>query len=474
MEPFKPWRGMIDVLRSKYLVGLLIALFFTVFSSQIFAESNQATTSDSASGNFEYEKNLQFRTEFGFNTAKEYIEDTIKNEKVGKYYVSLTESEEKEMDLRMKIQSEVPDILKFIKEDLKYQVDGLFFDNINGGILNIGFKDLEKIDKESIKGFVSESTRLKLYQVRYSESELNALTSEINKIVKDIHAQNISMVSISPSPITQKVEIGVEDISSISRLKNALSEMINGFEKNMVNISLGSRGEFTAFDRAAARFRAVPGGAQIGFSGSGFCTNGFTAKDDSNYYYISAGHCMGYAGQQVTQSYILPNLVAYANRESLYWATTADASASTIDPSNATSWIMNANSGGLINSQNNLIVAEQINEFVGMGVCMSLGQTNSNICTSVSDLNFNGNIGLFNWYTSYRKVLYTSVAGDSGSPVYVSCFECGNYVALYGMATANDGSSGGTYVAYIGNIKNELDVEVVKNNNNSITYTPFP
>jgi hypothetical protein len=450
------------------LFSMIIAVFLTVFSGQIFALEQQPESQSNAEVLSEFEKNRLFREENGFNANKDFITAAMKNEKVGRYFVSLTPSEEGEMDARKKLQSQVPDIRKYINDNIGLPIDDLYFDNKNGGTLNLGFKDLDKVNTVAIKEFSSDPNRIRFYTTKYSSVEMDELVAKINKFSRNIYDQGVTIVSVSPSPISQKVEIVVLDSYSLNNLNSTLNKYFS-FDSDMISVSIGEMAKPILLDRAASRWRAVPGGAQVGFSGSGFCTVGFTAKDDSQYYYISAGHCMGYAGQSVNQSYTLPNLVAYANRESLYWGTTADASASTIDPSNATSWIMNATSAGLISSQNNLIAAEQINEFVGLGVCMSLGQTNNNICTSVSSLNTSGFWG-GTYVTNQRKVLYTAQAGDSGSPVYATCFECGNNAAIYGIAVSVD--SNGTLVSYVGNIKTELGVIVEKNNNNTITFTP--
>jgi hypothetical protein len=306
------------------------------------------------------------------------------------------------------------------------------------------------------------TTQINIYQAKYSTEDLDKLHETIDGQMKNLVDKGLPITSVGNDLKNQKIVIGLQYTN-----ENIQNELKTLFNPDMLSFKV-EKNKNLKYSRWEDVYRAVSGGPQVDFAGTGWCTNGFSATDSSgSYYLISAGHCMSYAGEPVTQGVLngRNQLVAYANRNTFTWGSSADASASKVDPSNATSWISSSYS-----AQATLLSSRQLNDYVGLVVCFSLGETDTNVCSTVSDTNYSYFAG-GKYFTNHRKTNLTiAQPGDSGSPVYTSCGSCGNYGAIYGIVTAGDSGSD-TEVAYITNIESQLGVSALLNNTTPVTIT---
>jgi hypothetical protein len=120
-------------------------------------------------------KELKFRKEFGLDKDIRKIQQ---DRNIGKYGVSLSLDEEKELIERFDFQDKT---IPLIKEKLKKIVNEdytIYIDQENGGIINVGLKSIKQ-DLTEIENLFPDKSKLKFKVVKFSESELERIHENI-------------------------------------------------------------------------------------------------------------------------------------------------------------------------------------------------------------------------------------------------------------------------------------------------------
>lgn len=432
-----------------YSLLVVVMIFMSLTSGSYAAEKTNADKAEKEIDSLVIKKNQDFREQFGLSTDESVIKEALKNNK-SKYDMALTESETIEFDKRMKLQKDFPEKIKDIEKELSQTVESVYIDQLDGGRLVVGFKDENLVSKMNLKKEYS-SNEVKFKHIKYSTSDLKNKKEEIVNARNDLESKGIRIVGVGLSIEEEKVVIEIEnptteDIATLNSL----------FGEESIKIEKGEMKE--PFDRASNKYRPVAAGAQFNPQGY-FCTVGFSAKDSSNNnYLVTAGHCIDGSGLKVYQSYD-PNattrLIGTTANESYNWNTKADAGLVSVSSTHTTSYLLSNQT-----TADMIISARQLNDYEGLLVCLSLGETNSHFCTKITDTDWEGLYNDLVWLKNQRKTASGAKKGDSGSPVYASCgLNCGNYVAIYGLVSG--GNSNTTIISYITNIEEALGVSVI-------------
>lgn len=363
----------------------------------------------------------------------------------------------------MEIQKRIPDLIEYLEKKFDDNYAGLYVDQEHGGIIHIGFHSIPQKDElNKVRDILGEDVEVEYDEVKYSKEDLDKVVEELSVNI-DRFEKNVA--SISSSFKDQSVIVGyTEDESeakdSIEKGLNKKSIRKMTIDESLIKFEQTEKIE-PKIDRAQIKVRPVPGAAQMNYSGSGFCTNGFSAKDSnsSTYFLVSAGHCADNTGQQVLQSYNKDNLIGTVHKKIFYWGSSVDVSLVKVKSDLTTHNILTT-SGNNYDEAGYQIIGEQINDWEGMGVCTSLGQSDTQMCGFVQGTN-ESVYALGSHLKNQKKVSLKVVNGDSGSPVGVPDSKNTKKLYLYGIVSAARSNESVTYLTYIGNIKAETGIKVI-------------
>ncbi|QDS33743.1 hypothetical protein [Brevibacillus brevis] len=375
----------------------------------------------------------------------------------------VTPFDEDEFWDRMETQKRIPDLIKYLEKEFDDNYAGIYVDQENGGIVHIGFYSIpQKEELNKVEDILGEDVEVEYDEVKYSEEDLDKVVEEISLSI-DKSEENI--VNISSSFKDQSVIVGyTEDESeakdSVEKSLSKKSIRKMDLDESLIKFEQTEKIE-PKIDRAQIKVRPVPGAAQMNFSGSGFCTNGFSAKDSnsSTYFLVSAGHCAESTGQQVFQSYDKDNLIGTVHTKIFHWGSSVDVSLVKVKSGLTTHNILTS-SGSKYDESGYQIIGEQISDWEGMGVCTSLGQSDTQMCGFVQGTNesvyaFGGHL------KNQKKVGLKVVNGDSGSPVGAPDSKNTKKLYLYGIVSAAKSNESVAYLTYIGNIKAETGIKTI-------------
>ncbi|WP_029099240.1 hypothetical protein [Brevibacillus thermoruber] len=117
---------------------------------------------------------------------------------------------------RMETQKRIPKLMEFLKSKYEGNYAGLYVDQENGGVVNIGFYSIPSEDELSkVTKLLGKDVKVKYNKVKYSRDKLDEIVNELSAII-DNTEDNI--VSISTSFSNQKVIIGYTDDECQRRL----------------------------------------------------------------------------------------------------------------------------------------------------------------------------------------------------------------------------------------------------------------
>ncbi|MGE7270918.1 S1 family peptidase [Brevibacillus panacihumi] len=366
---------------------------------------------------------------------------------------------------RIETQKNIPKVIEYLESDFDENYAGLYVDQENGGIVNIGFYSIPDKNKLSkVSKILGKEAIVKYSEVNYSRNDLENV---VNLISETIEKNEDDIVTISSSFADQQVIVGYATDEKSARKKisdnihkNSLSRLnANEFDDNVFKFVKTKRPD-SMIDRASIKVRPVSGAVQMNFEGSGFCTNGFSAKDSQNVYYlVSAGHCASEVGQNVNQSYQNDNYIGTVQKKIFNWGGTVDVSLVKVTSSLTTPNILTT-SGNNWNASGYKIIGEQTSDWEGMGVCTSLGETDTQMCGWVQETNASV-LAWGGYLTGQKKVNIPVVNGDSGSPVGAPDSKVTSNLNIYGIVSAGTKGQNVAYLSYIGNIKSQAGITTI-------------
>lgn len=271
------------------------SLVVTLFISLILTLVLQVQAKDMTISASELEENIKFREMFGLEQNIDFVKDTIKHKAIQEskelYGVSLTKEELDNLQQRRKNADEMR-VLKRELIEVKYKdvFGGIYIDQINGGIFNIGIVNLNQNQEvvSEIKSNFSDESKLKFYDTEYTYNELLKQQSILDDYIFN---NRLDVIYTEISVEENRVVIGIESLNAykIERLFDMFDYKVIIKNHDSYSIVQESRVE---------RQRPLAGGLGILWHGHSYeldkatCTGGFSAFDRSgNYFYITNHHC---------------------------------------------------------------------------------------------------------------------------------------------------------------------------------------
>ncbi|WP_037288337.1 S1 family peptidase [Saccharibacillus sacchari] len=425
---------------------------FSLFLSFILMGANvtelSASTSESIEISDKLSESVLKREEFGLETPQARTSSPTDSYRLSqKYGFYMTQEEEKELDERLDLQTEImPEIVSYIEQDLVLQEEfqGIYLDQSKGGVAVIALK--EETPKINALGNVSDNTisesmvsienlyseiPIEFVNVKYSQKEIESLAELIANNHEDI-SSIVNLEYVQDDFINQKIQIGiVGGIDDEAKLKEYLTEL-TGYSSSLFLIETLDQPVNSDTSRTT-NHKPLQGGLTIDSNPNtdGHCSLGFAALgSNGKHYFVTAAHCWN------------PGVTIYQGNQNIGSTSTlhhrgneADAVAIAL---NSTSWV-SSDVYSEVYGLNNIQTAG--NDILGEMVWMSgrnRGQSNSSgILMAKQHSGYYAGI----YFNNLRAASYTSTEGDSGGTVYADGVLKG---VNKGNTTAN-GRNLGTY-----------------------------
>lgn len=348
---------------------------------------------------------IKSREKFGLLSEKETVKEIIHNG-INEFGTYVTKEEHAEIENRIEVQeNQLPRVREYmIQNDNGSDFAGIYIDQKNGGIINVGFtKDIDDMEHhiEKINGILHTYKKINFFNAKYSENDLNNVHEEIFNFSKEFNTDELKITSIKTVFRDQLIEVGI-----IPYNKDTIGKVSENLKKYNDIIKI-IEGEDVIDDARDSYTRPLEGGLKIS-NGSSWCTGAFSGYNANGYYYVTAGHC-GANGSTWSQGGTTIGSIS----DRIYGAY-ADAAAISINPSNA-SWYLYVTSS----QERHFDAVEGWNEDnEGDFVCKS-GATTGYSCGTIDSTNYSGFWGV-TYFTNLRTADYGSQGGDSGAPVFTS------------------------------------------------------
>ncbi|MDP5274008.1 S1 family peptidase [Chengkuizengella axinellae] len=401
----------------KLVFYILLVMAITISIVFPYSYGNQDVFAAQDNVEKEIEKNIKFREKIGLNSNYEYVESLVKNklEHKEKFSYIFSDDEYNSINDRFAMQSDdIPKIQEYIEENLKDVYGGLYIDQKDKGIINIGFtKDITSDKKKEIKELYGDSNKIKFYKTELTEERSLSLIEEIISYKSYFENEGIDIVSISNDLKSGKIIIGIKNLEDNKTLK--IFEIFDKKYLKVIEDNEEKLGEVTS----KSKLRPIPGGAFIQTSGAQGCTVGFSAFDrtDSKMKLVTAGHCFLESGttgswyQGGTTSTYKIGTYSDHNIDGK-----ADAGLITLTENNLTYWVYGNGDTEYIN-----LLGIESEYIVGGVACISAGNSNDISCGTI--INANKTVDFVTSGVSYTisdmaQTNYTAVYGDSGGTIF--------------------------------------------------------
>ncbi|WP_338553155.1 S1 family peptidase [Paenibacillus sp. KS-LC4] len=386
------------------MVSLIPSGYGTILGSSVVKAEESVNILSKAESN-----ELKFRKEFGLDSSLVTVQNTIKNNEVGKYGVHLSPTEEAKLNLRIEYQEKVNSALTTILDEKLGSEYTLYIDQSNNGTYHIGVKNKGLFKLENLETLIDPlftgEYKYRIETISYSESDLDETVTKINENLEYLKRQNIMVNQVYTDVINQRVNVGVV---MVTEEKKKVLENLFG---NMLNIQ---EAEESGNSNRATTSSTMKGGLKITYtsnSSSYKCSVGFMVKPPNGAKFaVTAGHCYGTNYQQGTNS--IGSMVYYKNSGNTD-AGMVGGGPSSVDYTGGGIYKTASTNDKYDRTQN---ASEDV---VGEAICMSgaSSDTNSVSCGTLNSKNYSATFS-GTTFTKLRKASYTSVGGDSGGTVY--------------------------------------------------------
>ncbi|MEJ8303316.1 S1 family peptidase [Saccharibacillus sacchari] len=402
---------------------------FSLFLSFILMGTNvselSASTSEPIESFNKLGESMSKREEFGLETPQARTSSLTDSYSLSqKYGFYMTQEEEKALDERLDLQTEImPEILSYIEQDLvlKEEFQGIYLDQSKGGVAVIALKEetpkintLKNVTDNTISKSMASIENLyseipiEFVNVRYSQKEIESLAELIANHHEDI-SSIVNLDYVQDDFINQKIQIGIVGGSNDKEKLIGYLTKLTGHSASLFSIE--TLDEAVTFNTSrTTNHSPLEGGLTIDSSPntSGNCSLGFAALgSNGSRYFITAAHCWG------------PGVTIYQGNQNIGSTSTLYHRGNEVDAVaialNSSSWVSNYVYGEVY-GLNNIQTAG--NDILGEMVWMS-GRNRGEINTSgilmakqhsayYADIYFN----------NLRAASYTSTPGDSGGTVF--------------------------------------------------------
>ncbi|WP_339278008.1 S1 family peptidase [Paenibacillus sp. FSL W8-0426] len=397
------------------------------------------------------------RKVFGFTTENSVVSPLITSRKISeKYGFYLSANEEKALDERFNKQDKFIPILKETirsHQELKENFLGIYIDQNQGGIINVGFKkDIPSKQLNFISKSLDNELPIRIYTAEYTEEELDKATNRISESVTKIRENGINIEYVNLDFINQKITVGIRDHISESALD--IISSVTDVDASIINLEVVDPTYKTSEDARTDTHTYMLGGLVIDgkAGGGGNCSIGFSAIDpSSNPYIVTAEHCWPKASG--TGVYQGNNYIGYTSSKVNY-GNEADAAAIRLNSSNSMS--------SKVYSESIKFSSVQVagNDVLGERVCKSgmWGNSCGTLLSKNSSRYWTNPVYGTVWFSSMRVANYISDGGDSGGTIWNN-----NNGELKGVHKGVYTENGTTYRVYshVTHIQNRLGITPV-------------
>ena len=221
------------------------------------------------------EENVEWRIFYGLDSDRSYVEDVMKNPyKYYAGYFAVTDLEYEELVNRLK---NIP-ILHEINNDLKNKYSDIFGGMVYDHKTGKGKIMLTKqsVELETYIKSRKENIELELEYVKFTQKELEETAEKLFDTKINISSFRYSIID----------NIVYVEVNNSNNLLGGLDNIINGLDA-IINLDHIRILTVTESPQPASLFE----GAQISKSSGGSCSSGFKAKNSTNYFLVTAGHC---------------------------------------------------------------------------------------------------------------------------------------------------------------------------------------
>lgn len=381
-------------------------------------------------------ENIKYRKTMGLEHNQSLIENLVhngvKNNSYNTHGAFLTNEELALVEERVKKQKTyIPKIREYLTSpELESNFSGMYVDQSNGGTVNIGYKNKEfnKEVENEIKKMYGESEKIKFFNAKHSQKELNNINKLIHSEKVKLKNNDINVISINSNLKDQSVDVGIFPYSDE---KAKIIKQIYG--NNIIVFEEVDEGEE---ENRFASYRPLMGGISIVVGGGG-CTGGFASTGSA---YITAGHCGG-MGAVVTQG---GGRIGEITRSINVGP--VDAAIVLVDNR---AWLTNDFYANAPRDRNFFSWQGELEEYVGEYVC-KVGRTTNYTCGTIKSTYYS-----IRTHHNMSVASYTSDNGDSGSPVFYTS-------KLIGV---HEGSSSlGAVFSHVDNVQRALNINPLVTN----------
>ncbi|GED67408.1 hypothetical protein BRE01_11100 [Brevibacillus reuszeri] len=101
----------------------------------------------------------------------------------GKY---VTPIESEEFWKRIEVQERIPKLIKFLENEFEGNFAGLYVDQENGGVINIGFLSIPSDDQLiEVSKTLGKDVKVKYNEVKYSRKSLESIVDELSSTIDE-------------------------------------------------------------------------------------------------------------------------------------------------------------------------------------------------------------------------------------------------------------------------------------------------
>ncbi len=340
----------------------------------------------------------------GMTGSSEHVSQLLRAapESVDRYGFPMTSAEVAEFERRQEVVDAVAESVLPAASDRPGWA-GAYVDQARGGAVVLLYEQGAAVDEGTLRQLAGpQASELRFARVRYTEAELIAAREQLRE-AWPIDEIPLSSVAVSHRDNAVIVSVAPSDLTAAAAVFAALTP------PDMYRLAEEEPGVDTACTSRDNCFSPMKAGIKIrkGSTTGVLCTMGFHVLVGSDEQFVTAGHC-GYSGSNDWYH------VGYGK----IGAETATQFGS--NGRDAMRVQMNADQDS--NRVYNLFdpVTSARNPVQGESICASLGGSNAHRCGSVTSAVTSWTSSTCNCTVHGADASYTTIGGDSGSPVFSS------------------------------------------------------
>lgn len=299
---------------------------------------------------------------------------------------------------------------------------------------------MDRSKREEIKRIFPDLSKIKFYDAKYTESELNELHTKLNNDRESLQQKGVNIVRINTDIKEQKLQIFIDELN-----EDSIEVLKRNYDSNMFSIHEGKpikADTHDFWDNPRRQYiRPLVGGLSIETplpnNYIGICTIGFLAAGnagDNNVYAVTAGHCSN-TGADWYQGQYYFGTTTQSNTGGSYDGQKIKLN----NPNFLSFWIYGYGTPTWQAIYNVQSVSEGN---VGDTACISAGNSHTNSCGTITHTSVSAQFTDGSYITNLTAATYVAVGGDSGGTVHRGG-------TLLGIHTGGDNPELFSHISYV-------------------------